>query len=53
MAGQSSGFVGNIPDYYDQGLGPVLFEDFASDMARRVAQTAPGNPVSPESSTGH
>jgi ubiquinone/menaquinone biosynthesis C-methylase UbiE len=33
----SGNFVGSIPDYYDQGLGPVLFADFASEMAKRVS----------------
>ncbi len=37
----SSGFVGTIPSHYDRNLGPVLFEDFAADMARRVAAHAP------------
>jgi len=33
----SSGFIGTIPDHYDRDLGPVIFVDFAADMARRVA----------------
>jgi SAM-dependent methyltransferase len=38
MSGQSvSSFTGSIPDHYDRGLGPVIFVDFAADMARRVA----------------
>jgi SAM-dependent methyltransferase len=36
----SSNFVGTIPDHYDRSLGPVLFVDFAADMARRVAADA-------------
>ncbi len=28
-------------NFYDQGLGPVFFVDFADDIARRVASTAP------------
>jgi ubiquinone/menaquinone biosynthesis C-methylase UbiE len=40
MSGQSvSSFTGSIPDHYDRGLGPVIFVDFAADMARRVAAT--------------
>jgi ubiquinone/menaquinone biosynthesis C-methylase UbiE len=40
MSGQSvSSFTGSIPDHYDRGLGPVIFVDFADDMARRVAAT--------------
>ena len=36
----SSSFIGTIPDYYDWDLGPVIFVDFAADMARRVAACA-------------
>jgi mannose-6-phosphate isomerase-like protein (cupin superfamily) len=36
-------FVGTIPEHYDRHLGPVIFEPFAEDLARRVpvAPTAP------------
>lgn len=37
MTGQTTSFIGAIPDQYDRGLGPVIFIDFAADMARRVA----------------
>lgn len=33
----AAAFVGSIPRHYDQGLGPVVFADYAEDMARRVA----------------
>ena len=36
MAESSTHFVGNIPEHYDRGLGPVLFEDFAVDLAARA-----------------
>lgn len=36
MKNESSLFVGTIPEAYDAGLGPVLFEDFAADFVRRV-----------------
>ena len=36
MAESSTQFVGNIPENYDRGLGPVLFEDFAVDLAARA-----------------
>jgi ubiquinone/menaquinone biosynthesis C-methylase UbiE len=38
---QASNFTGSIPEHYDRDLGPVLFADFAVDMARRVAATRP------------
>ncbi len=37
MNEQSSQFVGNIPDNYDQGLGPHIFHDYAEDLAKRAA----------------
>jgi SAM-dependent methyltransferase len=37
MVDQDAGFVGTIPENYDRGLGPIIFSDFAADMARRVA----------------
>jgi SAM-dependent methyltransferase len=41
MSDQAASFVGNIPEHYDRDLGPVLFVDFAEEMARRVAAIAP------------
>jgi ubiquinone/menaquinone biosynthesis C-methylase UbiE len=34
-------FTGPIPLHYDRGMGPVMFADFAGDMARRVAAVNP------------
>ena len=31
----------DMPLFYDQGLGPVYFADFAEDIARRAAAAAP------------
>jgi SAM-dependent methyltransferase len=36
MTSNAASFVGNIPHHYDGGLGPVIFVDYAADMARRV-----------------
>ena len=41
MSGDAAGFTGNIPEHYDSGLGPLLFVDFADDIARRVAAYKP------------
>src|SRR6476660_5823980 len=41
MSDQPASFIGSIPENYDHGLGPVLFTDFADDMARRAAAGAP------------
>src|SRR5215472_5173497 len=37
MSGHSAAFVGSIPKDYDEGLGPVIFADYAVTMAQRVA----------------
>lgn len=39
MIDPNSAFTGSIPENYDQYLGPVLFEGYARDMARRVPAT--------------
>jgi SAM-dependent methyltransferase len=36
-----TGWSGSMPDDYDRLLGPVLFEPYAADLARRVAAAAP------------
>ena len=41
MKDDAAGFTGSIPEHYDQGLGPVIFVDYAADMAHRVAACAP------------
>jgi ubiquinone/menaquinone biosynthesis C-methylase UbiE len=34
---QSAAFVGSIPSTYDRYLGPLIFEDYAADLVRRLA----------------
>ena len=34
-------FAGTIPELYDRHLGPVIFEPYAADLARRVAAVQP------------
>ena len=36
MTEQSASFTGSIPEYYDKGLGPVLFEPYARDLVARI-----------------
>ena len=45
-------FVGNIPQHYDQGLGPVIFADYADEMARRVAACSPMRVLEAAAGTG-
>ncbi len=42
MAEPNLSFSGSIPQMYDHYLGPVLFEPYAADLARRVAAQATG-----------
>jgi SAM-dependent methyltransferase len=41
MSDRAVDFTGSIPTFYDHGLGPVFFTDFADDIARRAAATVP------------
>lgn len=41
MSGTDKVFAGTIPDVYDEFLVPLIFEVYASDMARRVASFEP------------
>lgn len=41
MAANDKVFAGSIPKTYDELLVPLIFADFAGDMARRVAACAP------------
>ena len=41
MSDRANEFTGRIPHFYDHGLGPVFFVDFADDIARRAAASAP------------
>jgi ubiquinone/menaquinone biosynthesis C-methylase UbiE len=42
MSDNATSFVGSIPQHYDHALGPIIFVDYAADIAQRVAA---GNPV--------
>src|SRR5260221_7698003 len=52
MSDQAGNFVGSIPEHYDRGLGPVLFADFADEMAGRVAAFAPRRVLETSAGTG-
>jgi ubiquinone/menaquinone biosynthesis C-methylase UbiE len=45
-------WAGPMPELYDRCLGPVLFEPFAADLARRVAALAPGAVLELAAGTG-
>jgi len=48
----AAGFVGGIPDHYDRGLGPMIFADYAADIARRVVASGPSRVLETASGTG-
>ena len=45
-------FIGNIPQYYDRGLGPIIFADYAADIARRAAASRPTRVLETAAGTG-
>jgi ubiquinone/menaquinone biosynthesis C-methylase UbiE len=52
MSDDAAGFVGNIPQHYDQGLGPIIFAEYAADIARRVAAGNPARVLETAAGTG-
>jgi ubiquinone/menaquinone biosynthesis C-methylase UbiE len=52
MDDNPAGFTGSIPQHYDQGLGPIIFADFAADIARRVAAGHPARVLETAAGTG-
>ena len=52
MSESAASFVGDIPEEYDRGLGPIIFADFAIDMARRVAAAGPMRVLETAAGTG-
>ncbi len=45
-------FVGTIPEHYERGLGPMIFVDFAADIARRAAACNPARVLETAAGTG-
>jgi ubiquinone/menaquinone biosynthesis C-methylase UbiE len=52
MPPDSTSFSGSIPENYDTGLGPVIFVDYAEDIARRAADLKPGRVLETAAGTG-
>ena len=52
MSSDAAGFIGNIPQYYDQGLGPIIFAEYAADIARRTAAGRPARVLETAAGTG-
>lgn len=51
MSAQTA-FIGNIPQWYDAGLGPMIFVDYADDIARRAAAARPRRVLETAAGTG-
>jgi ubiquinone/menaquinone biosynthesis C-methylase UbiE len=52
MRATDTNFAGSIPDLYDAYLVPLLFEAYASDLARRAAEAEPVRVLETAAGTG-
>jgi len=52
MDSDAASFIGNIPEHYDSGLGPMIFVDYAADIARRAAACSPAHVLETAAGTG-
>ncbi len=52
MTDSHTAFIGSIPEYYDQYLGPLIFQDYAIDLARRVSVPRGGTVLETAAGTG-
>ena len=50
--GNPASFTGSIPEYYDRNLGPVIFDGYAADIARRVSALSPRRVLETAAGTG-
>lgn len=52
LAATDADFTGSVPEHYDRDLGPVIFDGYAADLARRVAVHNPKQVLEIASGTG-
>jgi ubiquinone/menaquinone biosynthesis C-methylase UbiE len=52
ISGSDKVFAGSIPDIYDAYLVPLIFEDHAADLARRVAALGPAGVLETAAGSG-
>lgn len=52
MATSDTVFAGSVPALYDRFMGPMLFEPYAADLARRLADLESGRVLETASGTG-
>jgi ubiquinone/menaquinone biosynthesis C-methylase UbiE len=52
MAGNDAAFAGSIPQLYDRYLGPLLFQPYAEELARRALELQPKRILETAAGTG-
>ena len=52
MAATDKVFAGSIPEFYDRLMVPLIFEPYAADLAKRVADLAPRDVLETAAGTG-
>jgi ubiquinone/menaquinone biosynthesis C-methylase UbiE len=52
MANTDASFTGSIPEYYDKYLGPLLFEEYSIDIAKRMNVPSGGKVLEIAAGTG-
>src|ERR1700722_4323897 len=52
MSDDAARFVGDIPRHYDQAMGPIIFADYADDIARRAVACGPSRVLETAAGTG-
>jgi SAM-dependent methyltransferase len=52
VSDDAAAFTGTIPEHYDQGLGPMIFVDYAADIAQRVSAGHPARVLETAAGTG-
>lgn len=52
MSTNSSGFIGEIPDHYDKGLGPNIFVEYGNRLVNHCCEDKPKNVIELAAGTG-
>jgi ubiquinone/menaquinone biosynthesis C-methylase UbiE len=52
MNSDAANFVGSVPEHYEHSLGPIIFADFAVDLALRAAACSPARVLETAAGTG-
>jgi ubiquinone/menaquinone biosynthesis C-methylase UbiE len=52
MDKSTAAFVGDIPQHYDQCMGPIIFADYAAEMAKRATAHGPARVLETAAGTG-